>query len=89
MDQKTGKSLYKTTIQPFFDYNDFFYNLLNQEKEGKLQSIQNRFLRIVFNQGNLSTEEMHISIGTGKLRFRRDLHLCCGHDLKVSPFRGI
>ena len=69
-------SLNKTTIQPIFDYNDFFYNLLNQEKQDKLQSLQNRFLRIVFNQGNLSTEEMHASIGTGKLKYRRDLHLC-------------
>ena len=68
--------LFKTTIQPIFDYNDFFYNILTQEKQDKLQTVQNRFLRIVFNQGNMSTDEMHTVMGTGKLKTRRDLHLC-------------
>ena len=54
----------------------FFYNLLNQAERQKLQSMQNRFLRIVFRNENICTEEMHERIGTGKLDYRRDLHLC-------------
>ena len=76
LNQTMAISLYKTTIQPIFVYNDFFYNMLNQEKQDKLQTMQNRFLRIVLNQGNLTTEEMYRIVGTGKLRKRRELHLC-------------
>ena len=77
LDQKTAISLYKSTVQPIFDYNDFYYTLLlNQEKQDKLESMQNRFLRIVFNQENLSTDEMHQNIGIGTLRKRKELHVC-------------
>ena len=50
--------------------------MLNQEKQGKLQSVQNRFLRIVYNNANMSTEEMQTCIGIGKLQRRREMHLC-------------
>ena len=50
--------------------------MLNQEKQDKLQSMQNRFLRIVYNQVNMSTEDMHANICVGKLREQRELHLC-------------
>ena len=33
LDVNTAVSLHKTTIQPIFDYNDFFYNMLSQEKQ--------------------------------------------------------
>ena len=42
----------------------------------RLQSMQNCFLRIVYRNADLSTDDMYELIGTGKLRFRRDLHLC-------------
>ena len=50
--------------------------MLNQENQDKLPTMQNRFLRIVYNQGNMSTQEMHVNIGTGNMKRRRDLHLC-------------
>ena len=68
--------MFKSTIQPIFYYNDFFYNLLRQDKCQKLQSMQNRFLRIVVRNENICTEEMHTRIGIGKLGYRSDLHLC-------------
>ena len=50
--------------------------MLNQDKQGKLQAMQNRFLRIVYNNENMSTADMHIRMGIGKLKERRELHLC-------------
>ena len=76
MDQKTAVSLYKTTIQPIFDYNDFFYNMLSQEKRDKLQTLQNRFLRIVYYGMDMTTDEMFQNMCMGKLNERRNLHLC-------------
>ena len=76
MDTETAVLLYKSTIQPLFDYNDFFYNMLDQGKQNKLQSIQNRFLRIVYRNMNMTTEEMFVHMDIGKLRVRQRLHLC-------------
>ena len=76
LDEKTSELLYKTTIQPIFDYNDFFYNLLNQDKQDKLQVMQNRFLRIVYRNVNLATRDMYLRLGVEKLQSQRDLHLC-------------
>ena len=76
IDQKTAELLFKSTIQPIFDYNDFFYNMLNREKQDKLQSVQNRFLRIVYRNEEMSTEDMHTRMGIGKLHSRREMHLC-------------
>ena len=76
LDQYTAKTLYKTTIQPIFYYNDFFYYMLNREKQDKLQTMQNKILRLVYKNDNLSTEDMYERICIGKLQERRDLHLC-------------
>ena len=76
LDTETAITLFKSTIQPIFDYNDFYYNMLNQNKQQKIQSMQKRFLRIVFRNDNINTEEMHARVGVGKLQFRRNLHLC-------------
>ena len=40
--QKTALQLYKTTILPIPDYNDVYYFLLNEDKQRKLQAMQNR-----------------------------------------------
>ena len=76
MNTSTASLIYKSTIQPIFDYNDFYYYMLNQNNLQKLQSMQNRFLRIVYRNDNICTEEMQARIGTGKLEYTRDLHLC-------------
>ena len=76
MNTETAILVFKSTIQPLFDYNDFFYNMLNQGKCQKLQSMQNRFLRIVFRiNENMHIADLHNIIGVGKLEFRRKLHL--------------
>ena len=76
LDQKTAVSLFKTNIQPIFDYKDFLYIMLNQEKLDKLQTLQNRFLRIVYYGMDMTSDEMCQNMGKGKLKERRDLHLC-------------
>ena len=50
--------------------------LPNSERQDKLQSVQNRFLRIVYNNADTSTNDRHLRMGIGKLNERRDLHLC-------------
>ena len=53
LDTETCILLFKSTVQPLFDYNDFIYNLLSRDKIQILQSMQNRFLRIVFRNENI------------------------------------
>ena len=50
--------------------------MLNVEKQGKLQSMQNRFLRLVYRNVELPTRELYLQMGIEKLSPRRDLHLC-------------
>ena len=76
INTETALLIFQSTIQPIFDYNDFYYNMLNQNKLNKIQSMQNRFLRIVFRNENIDTDEMYNRSGVGKLQFRRSLHLC-------------
>ena len=68
-------ALYKACIQPLFDYNDFFYLLLSQKYCKKLQSMQHRFLRIVFAGMNYSRKVMLEKVGIENLETRRRLHL--------------
>ena len=76
MNTDTAILLFKSTMQPIFNYNYFYYNMLNQNNLQKIQSMQNRFLRIVFRNENINTEEKNNRIGVGKLQFKRKLHSC-------------
>lgn len=50
--------MYRTIILPTFDYNDILYELMIEKLKCKLQTLQNRALRIVFNDTILTTHEM-------------------------------
>ena len=68
-------SLYKACIQPLFDYNDFYYWLLSQKLCKKLQSMQYRFLRIVFMGSNYTRNLMLEKVGVETLVTRRKIHM--------------
>ena len=75
ISELTAIILYKATILPIFDYNDFYYNLLTVQQLTKMQRLQNRALRIVFCSKKLSVEEMHTAARVDYLEIRRENHL--------------
>ena len=68
-------ALYRSCIQPLFDYNDFYYLLLSQKYCKKLQAMQYRFLKIVFKGLNYSNDQMLAKVGVEKLDLRRKVHV--------------
>ena len=75
ISERTAVLLYKATILPIFDYNDFYYNLLTAQQLTKMQRLQNRALRIVFGPKKLSVDEMHTAARVDYLEIRRENHL--------------
>ena len=73
--QKTALQLYKTTILPILDYNDVYYFLLNEDKQRKLQAMQNRALRIIFKDRHYHVNEMHELANLSTLMVRRKVHM--------------
>ena len=68
--------IYKTMILPYVDYGDIFFINSNQQQTKKLQTLQNRALRICLNT-RLQTpiKILHQSIQLPKLTARREAHL--------------
>ena len=75
ISENTALQLYKTTILPIIDYSDIVYNLITQQQETKLQRIQNRALRTIYRDKQLSTQLLHELAKIDKLKTRRDIHL--------------
>ena len=69
--------VYKATILPIIDYNDFFQLLWNTNKTKKLQKLQNWGLRIVYSDRHpkLGEDDMHAEANVPLLKLRRIEHL--------------
>ena len=69
--------VYKSTILPIIDYNDYYQLLWNVGKVHKLQKYQNWGLRIIYadKQPKLSEDEMHVEARVSTLKVRRIVHL--------------
>ena len=68
--------VYKSMIIPYFDYGDVLYHCSSVKLLDKLQSLQNRGLKICFGQGiGLTIEEMHIRSNMSFLQQRRVQHV--------------
>ena len=85
-------TLYKSTILPIIEYADFIYDQSVEYVSKQIQSLQNRGLRIVFNQHNkrydqrMSTTEMHRAANLFRLKYRREQHLLTyAFSLKQNP----
>ena len=87
-----AKIIYKTTILPIIDYGDFIYDQGVTYTNRSVQQLQNRGLRIVYNQHllkyneRMSTAELHALAGQHRLSYRRSLHLLLyAYDLSRDP----
>ena len=58
INTETALTIYKTTILPILDYNDFMYYLLPDNKLKKIETFQNRSLRCVSNYHPMHVQEM-------------------------------
>ena len=74
---RAALTVYKSTILPIIDYNDYFQLMWNREKIGKIQKQQNWGLRVVYSSAapGLSEDEMHEMAKLPKLSLRRVTHL--------------
>ena len=74
---KAALMVYKSTILPIIDYNDYFQFLWNSDKVHRLQKMQNWSLRIVYNnvQPRLDETGLHAEAGLELLETRRIKHL--------------
>ena len=67
--------IYKSMIIPYIDYGDIFYLKSNAIQVKKLQTLQNRALRICYDRPNVPTNMLHQSAQIPKLIPRREAHL--------------
>lgn len=70
--------VYKTTILSVIDYANILHPLIPVAQYRKLQSLQNRALRIIFSPDtSMSKEEMHIIAKLTSIRQRADKQILC------------
>ena len=89
ISENTVILLCKTTMLPIIDNNDIIYGLLKQQQETKLQWIQNKALRTVFQSKAFSSVEMHSLANIDTLRERRNLHLMTPMHKRTEDHRYI
>ena len=77
LNTRAALMVYKSTILPIIDYNDYFQFLWNGNKTHRLQKFQNWALRVVFSevQPRLNEGELHLAAGLDLLSTRRINHL--------------
>ena len=69
-------TIYKTMILPVMEYGDIAYDNSNQKLLDKLQTLQNKALRICLNrQGHVPVILLHRECKIAKLEARRIAHL--------------
>ena len=75
IDINTALTIYKTMILPIFEYGDIAYDLADRKSLDKLQTLQNRALRICVNSDvHLSRIRLHQDCKISKLDVRRIAH---------------
>lgn len=76
INQRTAIMIYKCKILPYLDYGDLIYNEMNKTQTKKLQSLQNRSIRISHKLTNRpNVDSIHINHKLLHLDNRRILHL--------------
>lgn len=74
--QKTAPIIYKSKILPYIDYGDVLYNEVDQTQTKKLQTLQNRAIRIAHRLSNrTNVDEKHITHKLLHVENRRIVHL--------------
>lgn len=73
---KAAKDVFKATILPLFDVCDEFYDCVPSLYLKRLQSLQNRIMRIVYKlKPRDNTDELHLKMNVQKLADRRLTHM--------------
>ena len=73
---KAVNRIYKTMILPIVEYGDILYDGSNQKLLGKLQTLQNRGLCLIYyRQFHVPVISLHEVSGIAKLNLRRRMHL--------------
>ena len=68
--------IYKSMLLPYFDYADVIFHKANVKDIGRLQTLQNKCLRICLRQDRrFSTDGAHKSTGVPFLKHRRSAHV--------------
>ena len=67
--------IYKSMIMPYLDYGDIFFMNANSVQVKKLQTLQNRALKICHDTPNVPINILHQSVQIPKLVPRRKTHL--------------
>ena len=76
IDKHTAITLYKSMILPIMEYGDVIYCGAKGKLLSKLQSAQNRILRLcIYSNVYMETERLYSACKTSKLELRRDIHL--------------
>ena len=76
IDFDTAVTIYKTMILPVLEYGDIAYDLGDKKSLDKLQTLQNRALRICINSNvHISRIQLHKDCKLAKLEVRRIVHL--------------
>ena len=69
-------SIYKTTILPYIDYGDIFYQAANKKMLHNLQDRQDKALKICYKlRGTQDDANMHLSANLAFLDKRRNSHI--------------
>ena len=73
---EAANRMYKTMILPIVEYGDILYDGSNQKLLGKLQTLQNRGLRLIYyKQYHVPIILLNEVCGVAKLELRRKMHL--------------
>ena len=76
IDFNSALTIYKTMILPIFEYGDIPYDQADFKSLDKLQTFQNRALRININRNvHISRIRMHQECNIAILKVRRIVHL--------------
>ena len=76
LNQKAALLVYKNMILPILEYGDIFANSLSKATRGKLQTMQNKALRLALNKRDRGeSEALHKETRLQKLNLRRKVHV--------------
>ena len=77
LTENLSRRIYKQTILPILDYCSFVHNSSNKNMQQKLDSLQNRALRVIVLEHNtrLNMDPIRLRLGFQNLHERRDYQL--------------
>ena len=76
LSTEASLNVYKTTILPYIDYGDIFYQAASNKNLSKIQDRQTKALKICYKlHGNQNEQELHVRSNIALLGKRRDSHM--------------